>query len=260
MRLSASSGTQWNRLLLPLPLNSQDMPLTTFSKTRGLNGLAPSQTRISPTSHPSLMPRPASITTLTLHHCAPFHDVVHQTPMGYSGGIKTVPLQLLQSTPLVANPNGMPSNISVGPSPKLSAPGHMTFYITPLPNTFGKLQPGIRDGPLNASLLSSLVPPMFQKTPTRCARPSGNDSLSQINLRFSLPNLMTPLPSPYVTSPLSQRQRSLLPYLAHPTNQPRGSAALDTASLDGLSILAQTALSTSSTTLSALVITHGRKP
>jgi len=42
----------------------------------------------------------------------------------------------------------------------------MTFYITPLPNTFGKLWPGKRDSPLNASLLSSLVPPMFQKTPT----------------------------------------------------------------------------------------------
>jgi len=240
---------------LPLPLNSQDMPLMTFSKTHGLNGLAPSQTQISPTSHPSSMPRPASITTLTLCHRAPFHDVAHQTPTGYSGGIKTVPSQSLQSTPLAANPNGMPSNISIGPSPKLSTPGHMTFYITPLLNTFGKLQPGERDGPLNASLLSSLVPPMFQKTPTRYARPSRNDSSSRIDLRFSPPNLTTPLPSP-----LSQRRRSPLPYLARPTNQPWGSVALDTASLDGLSILAQTALSISSTTLSASVITCGRKP
>ena len=206
------------------------------------------------------MPRPASIMTLTLRHCAPFHDVAHQTPVGYGGGIKTVPLQSPQSTPLAANPNGMPSNISVGPSPKLSAPGHMTFYITPLLNTFGKLRPGVRDGPLNASLLSSLVPPVFRKTPTRYARPSGNDSSSRIDLRFSPPNLMTPLPSPNMTSPLSQRRRSPLPYLARPTNQPQGSAALDTASLDGLSILAQTTLSTSSTTLSASVITHGRKP
>ena len=206
------------------------------------------------------MPQPASIMTSTSHHHTPFHNVVHQTPMGFNGRIKTVPLQLLQSMPLVASPNRTPSNISARPSPKLSVPGHITFYIIPLPNTFGKPQPGKRNSPLNTFPLSSLVPPMFQKTPTRCARPSRNNSLSWINLRFSLPNLTIPLPSPYVTLPLSWRQRSLLPYLAHPTNWPQGSAALDTASLNGPSIPTQTALSTSSTMLSALVITHGRKP